>query len=148
MKQARADRPREILVVDDNPGDIVLLERAFAATPDAPLVRAVESAEAALRYLRREGEHAHALLPDLVLLDLHLPGRDGRSVLEAVKADPGLRWLPVVVLTTSNNPDDVRACEQRHANAFVRKPFGLEGYRQLAASLAAFWLRLARRSTD
>ena len=148
MRHARNDRPREVLVVDDNPADVHLLERAFAALPDAPLVRAVEDAETALRYLRREGEHAGALPPDLVLLDLHLPGRDGRSVLEEVKADPGLRWLPVVVLTTSNNPEDLKACEQQHANAFVRKPFGLEGYRQLAASLAAFWLRLARRSTD
>ena len=148
MRCAREHRPCQILIVDDNDADIHLLERSFARLADPPAVRSVPDGAAALRLLRCEGEHAGTPLPDLVLLDLNLPGLGGHAVLAELKRDPELRRLPVIVLTTSNNPEDIRSCLDHHANAFVRKPFGLAGYRALADGIAAFWLRTAARAAD
>ena len=132
-----ARRPR-ILVVDDSAADVRLLREAVReATINAEL-HAVEDGEQALAYLRRGAER-----PDLVLLDLNLPRRDGREVLEAIKNDPELKSVPVIVLSTSAAPRDVADCYALHANAYLVKPMGLDAFDALVRALDAFWLQAA-----
>ena len=132
-----ARRPR-ILVVDDSAADVRLLREAFReATINAEL-DAVEDGEQALAHLRRGAER-----PDLVLLDLNLPRRDGREVLEAIKTDPDLKAVPVIVLSTSGAPRDVADCYALHANAYLAKPMGLDEFDALVRALDAFWLQAA-----
>lgn len=131
-------RSPRILVVDDSPADVRLLREAMReATINAEL-HAVEDGEEALAHLRRGAER-----PDLVLLDLNLPRRDGREVLEAIKNDPDLKSIPVIVLSTSAAPRDVADCYALHANSYLVKPLGLDEFGALVRALDAFWLQTA-----
>jgi CheY-like chemotaxis protein len=104
----------------------------------------VEDGEAAVAYLRQEGEHADAPRPDLVLLDLNLPRLDGREVLSRIKSDPGLRSIPIVVLTTSASLEDVRRSYDLHANAYVTKPVDLEDYTRIVRQVDEFFVDVAQ----
>jgi chemotaxis family two-component system response regulator Rcp1 len=134
-------RPR-ILVVDDSVADVRLLQEAVREHALSVDLVAVEDGELALEHLR-----GPAPAPDLVLLDLNLPRRDGREVLDAMKGDPALRSIPVIVLSTSSSPRDVADCYARHANAYLVKPMELDDFGALVRSLEAFWLRLAHLPT-
>jgi len=137
-------RPARILVVDDNAGDARLTLEALREAAVGAEVAAVPDGEEALAYLRGEGAHAGAPRPDLVLLDLNLPRRDGREVLAEIKSDPALHAIPVIVLSTSAAPHDVSESYANHANAYLVKPIGLDEFTQLVRSIDAFWLRAAR----
>ena len=132
-----APRPMRILVVDDSAEDVLLLEEAMKEYGlDAVLETAYDGEQALLR-LRGEP------LPDLVLLDLNMPRRSGREVLEEVKQDAALRSLPVIIFSTSSSPSDVEHCYDRHANSYLVKPIDFDGLGEVVRALDAFWVRQA-----
>ncbi len=135
---------RELLIVEDDPGDVLLTREALSQATAAINVHVVGDGEAAVDFLRREGEHTTAPRPDLVLLDLNLPRLDGREVLARIKSDPGLRTIPVVVLTTSKSVEDVRSSYDLHANAFVSKPAELERFLDVVRQVGDFFLGVVR----
>lgn len=143
MCLAAPPRPREILLVEDNPGDVYLTREAFRLSGPGSLLRDVRDGDSALRYLRRQGEFGDMPRPDLVLLDLNLPGKDGFEVLSEMKADPELSRIPVVVLSSSSSNDDVRVCYDRFANCYITKPQHFEGLLAAIEQVQQFWLRIA-----
>ncbi len=142
----RSCRRPLILVAEDDEDDRLLIGGALARTPAQPDVRYVTDGRELLDYLRRQGrwvEPATSPVPDLVLLDLNMPRVNGREALRALKQDPSLRRLPVVVFTTSEDLRDVQACYEAGANAFVTKPSSLEELSRALAVTADFWLAVA-----
>ena len=137
-------RPIEVLLVEDDPGDVLMTREAFQDHRIANRLEVVNNGEDALAYLRQEGQFADAARPDLVLLDLNLPRRDGREVLREVKSDPGLKRIPVVVLTTSDAEADVLASYDLHANAYVRKPVDFEQFLAAVRAIDDFYLSVVR----
>lgn len=135
-------RPRviDILLVEDNPADVDLTLEALEEAKVRNRVTVMEDGELALRYLRREGEFADAVRPDLVLLDLNLPKKDGREVLAEMKADGALARIPVVVLTTSDAEKDILDVYDRHASAYIVKPVNFDQFAQVVRSIEGFWL--------
>ena len=131
----------EVLLVEDSPGDVSLTREALKEATVPNRLSVVEDGEAALRYLRREGEFTDAPPVNLVLLDLNLPKRDGREVLGELKADPELRRTPVIVLTTSAEQADIEAAYDRHANAYVTKPVSYPDFVDALRALERFWLQ-------
>jgi chemotaxis family two-component system response regulator Rcp1 len=127
-----------ILLVEDNRADALLIQEALRQVAEAHVVDVVTDGEQALAHLRGGGAR-----PDLVLLDLNLPRKDGREVLADIKADPELQAIPVIVLTTSSAPDDVAFAYCHHANCYVRKPLGMDALLAAATSIRDFWLRTA-----
>jgi CheY-like chemotaxis protein len=136
--------PIEVLLVEDDPGDVLMTQEAFKDYKIANNLTVVTNGEDAISYLRRQGEFADVPRPDLVLLDLNLPRRDGREVLREVKGDPELRAIPIVVLTTSDAEDDVLASYNLHANAYVRKPVDFEQFVSAVRSVDDFFIRVVR----
>ena len=136
--------PIEVLLVEDDPGDVLMTQEAFKDYKIANNLAVVTNGEDAIAYLRKEGVFADAPTPDLVLLDLNLPRRDGREVLREVKGDPALRRIPVVVLTTSDAEEDVLASYDLHANAFVRKPVDFEQFVAAVRAIDDFYLAVVR----
>src|SRR3954451_8069588 len=118
----------EILLVEDDAGDTLMIREAFQDNKITNNLTSLTDGEQALAYLRREGEYAGAVRPDLILLDLNLPRRDGREVLEEIKKDDDLGRIPVVVLTTSAADEDILRSYQLHANAYVTKPVDFERF--------------------
>jgi CheY-like chemotaxis protein len=137
-------RPIEILLVEDNPGDARLTREAFAQGNVKTNLHHARDGEQAVAFLRRQGTYKDAPTPDLVILDLNLPRRGGREVLEDVKSDPALRQIPVIVLTSSQAQEDVLHSYRLHANCFITKPGDLETLIHVAQSIEEFWFRLAR----
>jgi len=129
-----------LMLVEDSPADVRLAQEVFRDAGFRHRLHVARDGEQALRMLRREGEHARLPLPDLVLLDLNLPRRDGREVLREVKADPRLRQIPVLILSTSKAERDVVECYQSHANAYLVKPVDLEEFERLASMIRDCWL--------
>lgn len=137
-------RPIEILLVEDDPGDILITTEALEQSKLANNLHIVENGEEAVAFLRREGEHADAVRPDLVLLDLNLPRRDGREVLAEIKADPDLRRIPVVVLTTSSAEEDVLRSYDLHANAYITKPVDFANFVNVVRQVDDFFFTVVR----
>jgi len=135
-------RSIEILLVEDNPGDVHLTKSALREARIANTVHTVHDGEAALRFLRREGEHADAVRPDLVILDLNLPRKDGHQVLAEMREDPLTKAIPVVVLTSSERAADVAAAYELQANCYVTKPVGVEEFLQVLGSISEFWFQI------
>jgi CheY-like chemotaxis protein len=144
MTPKPAGQPIEVLLVEDDPGDVLLVQEAFADNKLLNNIHVVNDGEQALAYLRREGEHADAPRPDLVLLDLNLPRKDGREVLRDVKGDPALRSIPVVVLTTSESEEDVLRSYDLHANAYVTKPVDFERFVSIVRQIDDFFVSVVR----
>jgi CheY-like chemotaxis protein len=138
-------KPRRInvLLVDDDVGDVVLVERALESEKCVPRIHAVRDGVEAMWFLRRKGEFADAPRPDLILLDLNMPRKDGREVLADVKNDPDLRSIPVIVLTTSSSDDDMRNMYDLHANCFVTKPIALQEFTKIIQEIRKFWTSVA-----
>jgi len=132
-----------ILLVEDSPADIELTRQALAEARIANEVGVVSDGEAALRYLRREDPYADAERPDLVLLDLNLPKKDGRELLVEIKSDSALATIPVVVLTTSASEDDIAFAYRERANSYVRKPVRLRDFLEVVRAIDGFWLGVA-----
>jgi len=132
----------EILLIEDNPGDARLTLEVFKEGRMLNNFTVISDGVEALAYLRRQGPHAKAVQPDLVLLDLNLPRKDGREVLAEIKADQRLKSIPVVVLTTSAAKEDVERAYGAHANCYVTKPVNLDDFLHVVQSLESFWLSL------
>lgn len=133
-------RPIEILLVEDNPGDVDLTIEALREAKVHNELHVVSDGVEAIAYLRRQGAHAGAKLPDLILLDLNLPKKDGREVLAEIKSDPDLKHIPVVVLTSSDSERDVLQSYRVHANCYLKKPTDLERFLEVVRSIEDFWL--------
>lgn len=138
----------EILLVEDSPGDVRLTREALGEAKVANRLHVVGDGVEAMAFLRREGAHAAAPRPDLVLLDLNLPRMDGREVLAAIKGDPDLRTIPVVVLTTSDAEADVLRSYNLHANCYLVKPVDVDRFFDQVRSLEGFWLAVVKLPPD
>lgn len=134
-------RPIEILLVEDNPGDARLTFEALRHGGVTCNIHHVSDGEQALHYLRKSGPFVDSLAPDIVLLDLNLPRKNGREVLAEIKGDPTLRAIPVVTLTTSSARDDVNACYALGANAYMIKPVEFDRFVEVIRSFEEFWLK-------
>ena len=139
---SRDDRvtPIDVLLVEDDPGDVLMTQEAFDEHKVRNRLAVVSDGAEALCYLRQEGQYATAVRPDLILLDLNLPKKDGREVLQEIKADERLRRIPVVVLTSSNAEQDVLKSYGLHANCYVTKPVDLDQFMGAVKAIENFWL--------
>lgn len=137
-------RAIEILLVEDNPGDARLTLEAFKEGKVFNNLTVIGDGVEALAYLRREGHYANSVQPDLILLDLNLPKKDGREVLAEIKDDERLKNIPVIVLTTSAAEEDIARAYSRHANCYITKPVDLDQFLHVVQSIESFWLSLVR----
>ena len=137
---SEATKPFEILLVEDNPGDVLLTQEAFRESHLAHRLSTVEDGEQASRFLYRLGEYRDAPRPDVILLDLNLPKKDGRELLAEIKEDAALRHIPIIVLTTSDAEQDVWKAYKLHANCYLTKPINLDEFLRKIRSLEDFWL--------
>ncbi|MEA2169454.1 MAG: hypothetical protein QOF76_2754 [Solirubrobacteraceae bacterium] len=136
--------PIEVLLVEDDPGDVVLITEAFEDNKVHNILHVVSDGVEALQFLRHEGEYAGKATPDLILLDLNLPRKDGREVLAEIKDDPDLRRIPVVVLTTSQAEEDVLRSYDLHANAYVTKPVDFERFIEVVRQIDEFFVSVVK----
>ena len=134
----------EILLVEDNPGDADLAREALENSKVRNNLHVVGDGEAAMAFLRRHGKYAAAPRPDLVLLDLNLPKKDGREVLAEVKADDILKRIPVVILTTSKAEEDILKTYNLHANCYITKPIDLNQFIKVVQSIEEFWFTIVK----
>jgi CheY-like chemotaxis protein len=144
MPELSRSRPIEVLLVEDDPGDVLITQEAFADYKIANQLTVVTNGEDAIAYMRKQGRFAGVTTPDLVLLDLNLPRRNGREVLRDIKEDPDLRRVPVVILTTSEAEEDVLAAYNLHANAYVRKPVDFEQFVIAVRAIDEFFITVVR----
>lgn len=136
--------PAQILLVEDNPGDVRLTEEAFKQGRIENDLHVVSDGTDALEFLYRRGEYEDAPRPDLILLDLNLPRKDGEDVLEELKADPELRSIPVIVLTSSRAEEDVVRSYELHANAYLTKPVDPDDFIETVRTFEKFWFSVVR----
>jgi chemotaxis family two-component system response regulator Rcp1 len=134
------ERPVQILIVEDSPEDVLLTREALKEARVATELHDADNGKSALDYLRKQGPWTNASRPELILLDLNLPDRDGREVLAELKQDPDLMAIPVVVLTTSASQEDVALAYKHHANAYIRKPVDLDRFIAIIKKIDEFWL--------
>ena len=136
--------PVEILLVEDNPADVRLTTEAFKEERFLNNLNIVTDGVEAMAYLRRAGKYAKAVRPDLILLDLNLPKKDGREVLKEIKEDEALKSIPVVVLTVSKAEEDILRSYKLHANCYITKPIDLKQFITVARSIQDFWLTIVK----
>jgi CheY-like chemotaxis protein len=139
-----AARSVEILLVEDNPGDVDLTRETLRDSKLLNHMSVMNNGVEAMAYLRREGKYAEATRPDLILLDLNLPKKDGREVLAEVKADDQLRRIPVVVLTTSSAEQDILQTYDLHANCYITKPVNLDQFSAVVRAIEEFWFTIVK----
>ncbi len=132
----------QILLVEDNPGDVRLTQEALKESKIGNALHSVSDGVEAMAYLRREGKYAPVPHPDLILLDLNLPKKDGREVLEEIKSDPELRRIPVVILTTSKAEEDIFRTYDHHANCYIPKPVDFTKFMDVVKTIENFWLTI------
>jgi CheY-like chemotaxis protein len=144
MTQSLPGRQIEVLLVEDDPGDVLMTKEAFEDYKLQNTLHVVNDGAEAMDFLRRQGKHADAPRPDLVLLDLNLPRMDGREVLQAIKSDPELASIPVVVLTTSEAEEDILRSYKLHANAYVSKPVDFERFVQVVRQIDEFFVSVVK----
>ena len=136
-------RPVHILLIEDNPGDVRLAQEAFKEVNMQVILDVTMDGVEAIRFLRKQGPYKDAITPDLVLLDLNLPKKDGREVLSEIKADPILRCIPVVILTTSNAEQDILNSYKLHVNCYINKPVDFDSFFHVIQKIETFWLKTA-----
>jgi chemotaxis family two-component system response regulator Rcp1 len=134
----------EVLLVEDSAGDVRLTREAFKDAKVHINLNVVSDGVEAMAFLGREGKHANASRPDLILLDLNLPKKDGREVLSELKESAALKSIPVVILTTSASEADIHGSYQHHANCYITKPVDLEGFLKVVRSIDSFWLSVVK----
>jgi chemotaxis family two-component system response regulator Rcp1 len=143
MQETHEEPPKEVLLVDDSPGDIRLMREALRnANPDIHLHVATDGLEA-LAFLNQQGAYAKSPRPELILLDLNLPGISGREVLARIKQDTSLKLIPTVVLSTSADEADIRECYKLQANCYLTKPLELDAFETLVKNISDFWIERA-----
>jgi CheY-like chemotaxis protein len=143
----QAARSIEVLLVEDNPGDVRLTKEAMRESKVLVNLSVATDGEEALAFLRKQGVHQGAPRPDLILMDLNLPKKDGREVLAEIKFDPDLRRIPVVVLTTSRAEEDILRTYDLHANCFITKPVDLDQFITVVEAISDFWFSVVRLPT-
>jgi two-component system, chemotaxis family, response regulator Rcp1 len=139
-----AARPLEILLIEDSPADVRLTKEALLSSKVINRLNVAMDGAEALAFLRRTGKYADAPRPDLILLDLNLPKKNGREVLAEIKADPALRRVPVVVVTSSRAEEDIVKSYDLHANCYVTKPLDLDKFVEVVRGIEDFWLCLVK----
>jgi len=137
-------RPIEILLVEDNPGDVRLTQEAFHEAGVGNQLHWVEDGVEAIKFLRREDQYGYAPRPDLILLDLNLPKKDGREVLSEIKADEELKVIPVIILTTSSAEEDIVEMYNGHANCYISKPADIDQFVTVVKSIESFWFSIVK----
>lgn len=148
MNSQTTGRPIEILLVEDNPGDVRLIVEALRDGKVQNKLHIAKDGMEATAFLHREGEYADALYPDLILLDLNLPKKDGPEVLAEIKEDPALKHIPVVILTSSQEEEDIVKTYNLRANCYVTKPIDLEQFIIVVKSISDFWLTIVKLPTE
>jgi two-component system, chemotaxis family, response regulator Rcp1 len=138
------ERPIEILLVEDNPGDVRLTQEALREGKVSNNISVAGDGVAAMAFLRREAAFGGAPHPDLILLDLNIPKKDGRQVLDEIKQDVDLRRIPVVILTTSKAEEDILRSYNLHANCYITKPVDLDQFMAVVGSIEDFWLSIVK----
>lgn len=141
-------KPIEVLLVEDNPGDVRLTREALKEGKLRISLNVVGDGLEAMAYLRRQGSFTGAAIPDLILLDLNLPKKDGREVLEEIKADPGLMPIPVVILTTSEAEEDILRSYNLHANCYITKPVDIDQFVKIVKVIEDFWFTIVKLPPD
>lgn len=144
MHSQNISKPAEILLVEDNPGDVRLTQECFKESKISNNLSVVMDGQEAIDFLRQKGNFANVPRPDLILLDLNLPRKDGREVLAEIKADPDLRKIPVVVLTISKAEQDILKSYDLHANCFITKPIDINQFTAIVKSIEDFWLTIVK----
>ena len=144
MSAATSGKPIEILLVEDDVGDVRLTLEALKGAKVLNHLSVAEDGVEALAFLRRQGKYAQAPFPDLILLDLNLPRKDGRTVLAEIKADADLKRVPVIVLTTSQDEQDVLRAYDTHANCFITKPVDMKKFLEVVKTIDSFWLTIVK----
>ncbi len=134
----------DILLVEDNPGDVELVREALSEGKMRNEMHVAADGVQALKFLRRQGEYADAPCPDLVLLDLNLPKKSGREVLQEIKSDPNLKFIPVVILTSSKAEEDILKSYRLYANCYITKPVDFEQFMKVVKSIEDFWLTVVK----
>ncbi|MGB7848091.1 MAG: response regulator [Candidatus Acidiferrum sp.] len=137
-------QPIDILLVEDNPGDVRLTQEALRDGKLLNRMHAVSDGEQAMAYLRRQGSYTQAIRPDLILLDLNLPRKDGREVLAEIKQDRDLRKIPVVIVTSSEAEQDILKPYELHTNCYVAKPVDLQKFVAVVKSIEEFWVHIVK----
>lgn len=148
MSHAASGRPIEILLVEDNPGDVRLTREVLRDGKVNNHLNVVQDGTEALAFLYRQGNYASAPRPDLILLDLNLPKKDGREVLVTIKEDDSLRRIPVVILTTSQAEEDILRAYNLHGNCYITKPVDLDQFIRIVKSIEEFWLTIVKLPTE
>ena len=141
-------KPVEILLVEDNPGDVRLTQEAFKDGKMLNKLHVVEDGMEALAFLKREGKYTDVPRPELILLDLNLPRKDGRDVLAEIKGDRNLKRIPVVILTTSRSEEDILRSYDLNANCYITKPLELDKFIEIVKSIEDFWLTIVKLPTE
>ena len=144
MNSAQGGRPIQILMVEDNPDDIELTFEALKDARVGNFLSVVKDGEEALAYLRCQGKYQQAIRPDLILLDLNMPKKNGRDVLREIKNDPQLKRIPVVILTTSQAEEDILHTYDLHANCYITKPVDFNQFLKVVRSIEDFWLTVVK----
>jgi CheY-like chemotaxis protein len=140
-------QPVEILLVEDNPVDVMITKEAFRGGRVSNTLHVVEDGAEAMDFLYKRGEYSSAPSPEIILLDLNLPGKDGREILAEIRGDSSLRHIPVVVLTPLEDPEDMYGSEEIQANCFVTKPFDMKQFTNVLECLGEFWFTLVKLPT-
>ena len=144
MRSRKAGHPIEILLVEDSPGDIRLTQEVLKGGKIHNNLSVVEDGVLAIDFLNRAAPYTHVPQPDLILLDLNLPKKDGREVLEVIKADPKFKRIPVIILTTSRAEEDITRAYDLHANCYIAKPIDLDQFIRVIKSIEEFWLTIVK----
>lgn len=142
--EGRSNIPVEILLVEDNPGDVRLITELFKEAEVANRINVARNGEEAMKMLHKKGKFTDMHLPDLILLDLNLPKKNGKEVLNEMKDDSRLMCIPVIVLTTSEAEEDIMETYQSCANSFITKPANLDQFMEVIKSIQEFWLRIVK----
>ncbi|MEN6592976.1 MAG: response regulator [Methanobacterium sp.] len=135
------NRPIEILLIEDNLGDNKLTTEVFKEATVPNNIHLVTNGVDAMSFLKQEGGFQDSIRPNIILLDLNIPKKDGREILKEIKADPELKYIPIIVLTTSNSEQDIKNTYQHYANAYITKPIDLDDFIKVVKSIEEYWLR-------
>lgn len=148
MSPQNLARPVNILLVEDNPADVRLTVEAFKSMKMANQLFSVENGDDALAFVHRTGKYTDAPTPDIILLDLNMPGKDGRAVLKEIKEDERTKTIPVVIMTSSEAEADILAAYENHANCFVSKPIDFTGFTKITGAIENFWFNIVVLPTE
>lgn len=138
----RQHKPVDILLIEDNPGDIFLTKKAFKTCKMSNRLYVAEDGYKAISFLKKEGENKNAVTPDLILLDLNLPGKDGREILSEIKEDDNLKSIPVIILTSSEAEKDILTTYKLHANSYIVKPVDFSKFVEIVSTIENFWFSI------